>query len=237
MILGSEGRLGVITEATIHVHRVPERAQDPRLPLPRLGGGPRRRCTTIAASDAAPSVTRVSDARETAVLLRHQEARRPRRQPHVRRAEAVPPAGARTSTSSRCACRSSASRARQSHVDDERKLVGKIVGRARRHRASARAPASSTTRRSSTPPTSATSCSTAARWPTCPRPSAPWSRLERALRRRRSRAAHGAFDEIGVKGWIMCHLSHSLPLRRLPVLHVRVQGGAGADAARRSTTW
>ena len=37
MVLGSEGRLGIISEATVHVHRVPERARDPRLPLPGLG--------------------------------------------------------------------------------------------------------------------------------------------------------------------------------------------------------
>ena len=36
MVLGSEGRLGVITEATIHVHRVARAAPDPRLPVSRL---------------------------------------------------------------------------------------------------------------------------------------------------------------------------------------------------------
>ena len=46
---------------------------DPRLPLPRLA---RARCAAmraIAESDAAPSVTRVSDAPETRVLVRHAE--------------------------------------------------------------------------------------------------------------------------------------------------------------------
>ena len=36
MVLGSEGRLGIITEATVHVHRMPGRAHDPRLPVPGL---------------------------------------------------------------------------------------------------------------------------------------------------------------------------------------------------------
>jgi alkyldihydroxyacetonephosphate synthase len=64
MVLGSEGRLGIITEATIHVHRVPER----RVILGYLfPDWPRALAAMqeIAASDVAPSVTRVSDAYET----------------------------------------------------------------------------------------------------------------------------------------------------------------------------
>src|SRR4051812_14919455 len=64
MVLGSEGRLGIITEATIHVHRVPQQ----RVVLgylfpdwPRAVAAMR----AIAESDAAPSVTRVSDGPET----------------------------------------------------------------------------------------------------------------------------------------------------------------------------
>jgi alkyldihydroxyacetonephosphate synthase len=64
MILGSEGRLGIITEATVHVHRIPEKRKiygyifpDWRRALQAM--------TAIAESDAAPSVTRVSDPNET----------------------------------------------------------------------------------------------------------------------------------------------------------------------------
>jgi alkyldihydroxyacetonephosphate synthase len=38
--------------------------------------------------------------------------------------------------------------------------------------------------------------------------SAPWSRLEQLYGAVRA-AAHGAFDELGVVGFVMCHLSHS----------------------------
>jgi len=65
MVLGSEGRLGIITEATVQVHRLPAkrvvlayffRDWDSALDAMR----------EIAASDAAVSITRVSDANETA---------------------------------------------------------------------------------------------------------------------------------------------------------------------------
>ena len=65
MVLGSEGRLGIITEATVHVHRVPERAGRSSATLPDWAGA-LAAMREIAASEAAPSVTRVSDACETA---------------------------------------------------------------------------------------------------------------------------------------------------------------------------
>jgi alkyldihydroxyacetonephosphate synthase len=64
MVLGSEGRLGIITEATVHVHRLPER----RVILGYLLPDWTRSLAVmqeIAASEASPSVTRVSDANET----------------------------------------------------------------------------------------------------------------------------------------------------------------------------
>jgi alkyldihydroxyacetonephosphate synthase len=64
MVLGSEGRLGIITEATVHVHRVPEHRTILGYLFPdwpcALGA-----MQEIAASEASPSVLRVSDANET----------------------------------------------------------------------------------------------------------------------------------------------------------------------------
>jgi alkyldihydroxyacetonephosphate synthase len=64
MILGSEGRLGIITEATVHVHRLPQKRQIYGYLFPDWSRS-LRAMTAIAESDAAPSVTRVSDANET----------------------------------------------------------------------------------------------------------------------------------------------------------------------------
>lgn len=64
MILGSEGRLGVITEATVHVHRIPEKREIQAYLFPTFPQGVRA-MNAIAASDAAPSITRISDSNET----------------------------------------------------------------------------------------------------------------------------------------------------------------------------
>ena len=64
MILGSEGRLGILSEATVHVHRVPVRRTILGYLLPNWAAG-LAAVHDIAAGEASPSVTRVSDAPET----------------------------------------------------------------------------------------------------------------------------------------------------------------------------
>src|ERR687898_289177 len=64
MVLGSEGRLGIITEATVHVHRVPERRTILGYLFPSWPEA-LAAMREISESEASPSVTRVSDVAET----------------------------------------------------------------------------------------------------------------------------------------------------------------------------
>jgi len=68
MILGSEGRLGVITEVTVQVHRIPEKREILAYFFPTWAAG-LAAMRAISESDASPSVTRVSDSNETTFSL------------------------------------------------------------------------------------------------------------------------------------------------------------------------
>jgi alkyldihydroxyacetonephosphate synthase len=65
MVLGSEGRLGIITEATVQVRRLPEKRIILGYLFPTFAAG-LAAMRAIADSECSVSVTRVSDARETA---------------------------------------------------------------------------------------------------------------------------------------------------------------------------
>lgn len=68
MIVGSEGRLGIITEAWVSVHRIPEVREIQAYFFPTYRSGIEA-IRDIAASDAAPSVARVSDEAETSFSM------------------------------------------------------------------------------------------------------------------------------------------------------------------------
>lgn len=68
MIVGSEGRLGVITEVTVQVHRIPEKRDVYAYFFPSWAVG-LKAMQEISESDATPTITRVSDARETGFSL------------------------------------------------------------------------------------------------------------------------------------------------------------------------
>jgi alkyldihydroxyacetonephosphate synthase len=64
MVLGSEGRLGIITAATVHVHRLPSRRVIVGYLFPTWAAS-LAAMRDLAAGEASPSVTRVSDPEET----------------------------------------------------------------------------------------------------------------------------------------------------------------------------
>ena len=68
MILGSEGRLGIVTEAWVQVHRIPEKRDVYAYFFPNFDTG-LKAMQEIAESDAAPTITRVSDNMETRFSL------------------------------------------------------------------------------------------------------------------------------------------------------------------------
>src|SRR5690625_3621188 len=73
MIIGSEGRLGVITEAWVHVRRLPENRDVVAYLFPNWAAG-LAAMQEVSTSDASPSITRVSDAAETAFSLATRKA-------------------------------------------------------------------------------------------------------------------------------------------------------------------
>ncbi len=64
MVLGSEGRLGIITEATVHVRRIPDKRVILGYLFPTFSAA-LAAMQELAASEYSVSVTRVSDANET----------------------------------------------------------------------------------------------------------------------------------------------------------------------------
>ena len=68
MVLGSEGRLGVITEATVQVHRLPAKRAIHAYFFPNWRAASKA-MRQIAEGDLHPAVTRVSDARESGFSL------------------------------------------------------------------------------------------------------------------------------------------------------------------------
>ncbi|HEV3376382.1 MAG TPA: FAD-binding oxidoreductase [Thermoleophilaceae bacterium] len=205
MVLGSEGRLGIITEATVHVHRVPEVRKILGYLFPDWPAA-LAAMREIAAGDVAPSVTRVSDRYETAFsfstkkgdsLLDRVKSRALREFLERRRGYDL-----------EAMCLSFIGyEGSKDHVARQRKLVGRIVGR---HGGICigSGPGELYDQKKFDTPYIRDYLLDRGALADVSETAAPWSRLT-PLYDNVMAAARGSFSELGVTGYIMCHLSHS----------------------------
>jgi alkyldihydroxyacetonephosphate synthase len=204
MILGSEGRLGIITEATVHVHRLPEQRVilGYLLPTWAISLDVMR---AIAASEAAPSVTRVSDPAETEFSFATRKTPTPLDRVKSRalrallRRRGIDPA-------QMCLAFIGYEGTRR-HVAGQRRLVEAIV---KEHGGLGigRSPGELYDQKKFDTPYIRDFLLDRGALADVSETSAPWSALP-ALYDRAMGAAREAFAALGVHGYVMCHLSHS----------------------------
>ena len=205
MVLGSEGRLGIITEATVHVHRVPERRTILGYLFPSWPEA-LAAMREIAESEASPSVTRVSDAAETrfSFATRKEPSLLDRLKSKVLQTYLE----RRRNFDLEAMCLSFIGyEGTKDHVAAQRKLVGKIVSRHGGLCVGSGPGQLYDQKKFDTPYIRDYLLDRGAPGDVS-ETSAPWSALS-TLYDNVTEAAQRAFDELGVRGYIMCHLSHS----------------------------
>ena len=205
MVLGSEGRLGVITEATLHVRRVPERRMILGYLFPTWADG-LAAMREVAASEAAVSVTRVSDANETGFSFATRK--KPSILDRLKSRALTTYLRRRHGFDVEAMCLSFIGyEGSQRHVGSQRKLVGRIVGRHGGLCIGSSPGALYDQKKFDTPYIRDFLLDRGA-LADVSETAAPWSRLSTVYDTVMT-SAHGAFEELGVRGFIMCHLSHS----------------------------
>jgi alkyldihydroxyacetonephosphate synthase len=205
MVLGSEGRLGIISEATVHVHRVPEHRVILGYLFPDWASA-LAAMHDIAASEASPSVTRVSDANET----RFSFATRKDPSPIDRlKSKALTTyLERRRKFDLEAMCLSFIGyEGTKDHVAAQRKLVGRIVGRHGGLSIGA-SPGELYDQKKFDTPYIRDYLLDRGALADVSETAAPWSALPTVYGNVIANA-QGAFDGLHVQGYIMCHLSHS----------------------------
>jgi alkyldihydroxyacetonephosphate synthase len=205
MVLGSEGRLGVITEATVHVRRVPEQRVILGYLFPTWAEG-LAAMQDIAAGETDASVTRVSDAYETRFSFATRKD--PTILDRVKSTALTTYLQRRRGFDVEAMCLSFIGYEGSSrHVAAQRKAVGRIVSR---HGGICigTSPGELYDQKKFDTPYIRDFLLDRGALADVSETSAPWSRLS-DLYDSVFASAHGAFDELGVRGYIMCHLSHS----------------------------
>ncbi len=205
MIVGSEGRLGVITEVTAQVHRVAEVREIQAYFFPSWAAGVAA-MREISESDASPIITRVSDARETGFSMATSKERHGM---DALLAEKVLPAIMRSKgwELDKICLSFIGFEGGAAHVKRQKKLVGAIVKRHGGMGVGTGPGVLYDQKKFDTPYLRDFLLDRGAAGDVS-ETAAPWSKLL-PLYDGVVEAANRAYDEIGKKGWIMCHLSHS----------------------------
>lgn len=204
MILGSEGRLGVITEVWVHVHRLPENRDVIAYLFPNWAAG-LAAMAEIATSDADPSITRVSDAAETAFSL---ATRKASTSLSSKVGEGLFELLRRRGWDLQKVCISYIGyEGSAAHLRFEKSIVGKIIAKHGGIKLG-RGPGAMYDQKKFDTPYLRDFLLDRGAVGDVSETATPWSRLGE-LYTSTVRAARKAYAELGVKGYIMCHLSHS----------------------------
>ena len=205
MVLGSEGRLGIITEATVHVHRLPEQRTIIGYLFPTWEEG-LAAMREISASDASPTVTRVSDSCETAFSFATKKA--DTRLDRVKSRALKEFLERRKGYDLESMCLAFIGyEGSKAHVALQRRLVGKFV---KRHGGLSigTSPGELYDQKKFDTPYIRDYLLDRGALGDVSETAAPWSRLAEVHGNVVS-AAQAAFGSLGVPGYVMCHLSHS----------------------------
>jgi alkyldihydroxyacetonephosphate synthase len=205
MVLGSEGRLGIISTATVHVHRVPAERVILGYLFPSWEAS-LAALRDLAASEAAPSVTRVSDAPETAFSF----ATRKRSTPldKLQSAALMTYLKRRRGYDVDAMCLAFIGyEGSERHVRMQRRLVGKVIA-AHNGVCIGSGPGALYDQKKFDTPYIRDFLLDRGVLADVSETAAPWSALA-PLYDRATGAARAAFADLGVRGYVMCHLSHS----------------------------
>jgi alkyldihydroxyacetonephosphate synthase len=205
MVLGSEGRLGIITEVTVHVRPIPERRTILGYLFPTFADG-LAAMRDLAASECSVSVTRVSDAHETqfSFAMRIRQTLVEKLQAKALRIFLQ----RRLGYDLRRMCLSFIGyEGSARHVAEQRRAVGKIVKRHGGLCIGSGPGALYDQKKFDTPHIRDFLLDRGAAGDVS-ETAMPWSQLTRVYDAVTA-AAYGTFAELGVQGYLMCHLSHS----------------------------